>query len=593
MIFEKNIEALRIIKSELAEVIIRTRRDNDLHILTTRNGMPSIKAGNVTLHSRYNPLKESESWVEHHREKIEKSSLICVLGFGLGYHILQLCETTPADIVVFEPRVDILKAAFELMDLTPVLSRIRFVAGDEIPRLKKGFLVLEHKPSVNLNPEHFEKIRSRLNVFKDIKKGLKIMVVGPVYGGSLPIAGYCANALSNLGNEVDFVDNSRYKDVFLSIDSITDDKAHQYRLREMFVSFVSEAVIARCLEIKPDLVFALAQAPLTEASLQKLRENKIPTAFWFVEDFMVMDYWQRVAPFYDYFFTIQKGQFFETLKGIGVKKFSCLPLAASMDVHKKTEPSGDELKICGSDVSFVGAGYYNRRKFFEGLLDFDFKIWGNEWNLNSPLGRCIQRSGERIDTEDIVKIFSASKINVNLHSSAYHEGVNPYGDFVNPRTFEIAACEGFQLVDARSEIQELFKVGEEIVCFEDLSDLRYKIRYYLNNPDERKAIARKAMERVRKDHTYELRMEEMLDLISSMGYDFPPWHSEGEVVEELIDAAGMETELGRYLARFTDKGKVGLDDIVEDIRAGEGALSDVEKIFLLMDSIQQQYAVKK
>ncbi len=593
MIFNDNIEVLKTINPEIAGFIVSARKRDELQILTTRNGLPSIKAGNVTLHSLYDPIKESESWVEHHREKIEKSSVVCVLGFGLGYHILELCKTTLADIVVFEPGVDILKTAFELMDLTPVFSRIRFVTGDEIPRLKKGFAVVEHKPSVNLNPEYFEKIRSRLNVLKSIKKGLKIMVVGPVYGGSLPVAGYCANALSNLGHEVDFVDNSRYKDTFLSIDGITDDKVHQDRLREMFVSFVSEAVIARCLEIKPDLVFALAQAPLTEASLHKLRENKVPTAFWFVEDFRLMDYWQRVAPFYDYFFTIQRGQFFESLKGIGVKNFSCLHLAASMDIHEKTELSGDELKIYGSDVSFVGAGYYNRRKFFEGLLDFDFRIWGNEWNLNSPLGRCIQKSGERMDTEDIVKIFTASKINVNLHSSTYHEGVNPYGDFVNPRTFEISACEGFQLVDSRAEIQELFKVGEEIVCFENLSDLRYKIRYYLNNPDERKAIARKAMERVKKDHTYELRMEEMLDLIVSKGYDFPPWHSEGEVVEELVDAAGVETELGRYLARFTDKGKVGFDDIVEDIKAGKGALSDVEKIFLLMDSIKQQYTVKK
>ena len=155
MIFNDNIEALRIINSELAEVIDRTRRDDDLHILNTRSGMPSVKAGNVTLHSLYNPLKEAESWVEHYREKIEKASLICVFGFGLGYHIQELCKTTDVDVVVFVPGVDILKTAFELMDLTPVISRIRFITGDEIPRLKKGFVVLEHKPSVNLNPEYF------------------------------------------------------------------------------------------------------------------------------------------------------------------------------------------------------------------------------------------------------------------------------------------------------------------------------------------------------------------------------------------------------------------------------------------------------
>ncbi|VAX34435.1 hypothetical protein MNBD_NITROSPIRAE03-516, partial [hydrothermal vent metagenome] len=383
MIFNDNIEVLGTINPKLAGLIVSARKRDGLQILTTRNGLPCIKAGNVTLHSLYNPLKEAESWVEHYREEIEKASLICVFGFGLGYNIQELCKTTEVDVVVFEPRVDILKTAFELMDLTPVLSRIRFITGDEIPRIKKGFVVLEHKPSVNLNPEYFEKIRSRLNVLKNIKKGLKIMVVGPIYGGSLPIAGYCANALSNLGHEVDFVDNSRYEEVLLSIDSITGNKVHQDRLREMFVSFASEAVIARCGETKPDLVFVLAQAPLIESSLQKLRDIKVPTAFWFIEDFRLMSYWQRVAPFYDYFFTIQRGQFFESLKGIGVKNFSCLPLAASVDIHRKTGLSGDEFKIYGSDVSFVGAGYHNRRKFFEGLLDFDFKIWGNEWDLNS------------------------------------------------------------------------------------------------------------------------------------------------------------------------------------------------------------------
>lgn len=29
------------------------------------------------------------------------------------------------------------------------------------------------------------------------------------------------------------------------------------------------------------------------------------------------------------------------------------------------------------------------------------------------------------------------------------DGVEPYGDFVNPRTFESAACGAFQLVDSR------------------------------------------------------------------------------------------------------------------------------------------------
>ena len=48
----------------------------------------------------------------------------------------------------------------------------------------------------------------------------------------------------------------------------------------------------------------------------------------------------------------------------------------------------------------------------------------------------------RLDLE-AVKIFNASRINLNLHSSPYHLGINPEGDYVNPRTFDLAAAGPF------------------------------------------------------------------------------------------------------------------------------------------------------
>lgn len=600
MIFIKNIEILKTINPELAEAILRTPRGDDLQIFTARNGMPSIKVGNITLHSIYEPIKEAEAWVEHHREKIERASALVVLGFGLGYHIIELCKlelfkVTEMDVVVFEPRLDILRTALETVDLTSILSRVRLVTGDETPPVAKGFEILEHKPSVTLSRGYFERLLSRLKVLQAVKKGLKIMVVSPIYGGSLPIARYCASALRNLGHTVDFADNSIYKDAFLGIDKITSNKTHQDQLRALFTTFVSETIMARCAEVKPDLVFALAQAPLSDGCLKRFKDYKIPTAFWFVEDFRLMDYWQRVAPFYDYFFTIQRGKFFDKLKEIGVRNFSYLPMAASMDVHERLDFTREELYTYGSDISFVGAGYYNRRNFLKGLLDFDLKIWGTEWNMNSPLGKCIQRSGERVETEETVKIFNATKVNINLHSSTYHEGVNPYGDFVNPRTFEIAACEGFQLVDHRSEMAELFRIGEEMVCFEDLNDMRHKIKYYLDNPEERYKIARQGRERVVSDHTYKHRMEEMLYSMVKRGYEPPLWRAEreDEDVERLIEEAGKDTELGRYLARFIEKERISISDIVQDIGEGKGDLTETEKIFLLIKEFRGQYAPRK
>jgi len=166
----------------------------------------------------------------------------------------------------------------------------------------------------------------------------------------------------------------------------------------------------------------------------------------------------------------------------------------------------------------VGAGYYNRRNFFQGLLDFDLKMWGSDWQGCPALNSVLQRDGARISTEESVKIFNASTINLNLHSSPYHEGVNPHGDYVNPRTFELAACGAFQLVDHRALLPDLFRVGEEVVCFATLAEARQLISYYLTHADERHAIAARARARALKDHTYEQRMQEMLE--SSLGQLF-------------------------------------------------------------------------
>ena len=146
-----------------------------------------------------------------------------------------------------------------------------------------------------------------------------------------------------------------------------------------------------------------------------------------------------LAPEEDVFFTIQREPFFRELSKLGLKNFAFLPLAADPEVYRPLDLTPEDSRRFGAAVSFVGAGYRNRLAFFQGLLDFDFKIWGSDWNLNSPLGPFIQNHGARVSEEEAVKIFNASRINLNLHSSPYHLAINPEGDYVNPRTFDLAA----------------------------------------------------------------------------------------------------------------------------------------------------------
>lgn len=583
MFFEKNISALKKTAPELAEIITISNKSSGLELVETKTGMPSMKVDNLLLHSRYDPEKEAKEWVAYHAVEIDNASSIFVLGFGLGYHILELCRTTEKDIFIFESRPDILKTAMESVSLTSALGRIRIVTDDKIPSFDKNTAILQHKPSVNISREYFERLLARLGSRAKIDRGIKILVVSPVYGGSHPIALYCSSTLKKMGHNVELIDNSRFTDAMFFAKDIAKDRSRYNRMIDMMTSFLSEAVIARCETFKPDLVFALAQSPLTIECLKRLKNNHIPTAYWFVEDFRLMDYWKNIAGLYDYFFVIQKGDLIDEMRKAGVKNYHYLPLAASPDIHKRIAIRDAERDYYGSDISFVGAGYYNRRHLFKGLLDHDFKIWGTDWDMNSPLARCVQRAAERVDTDETVKIFNASRININLHSSTYHNGINPFGDFVNPRTFELAACGAFQLVDNRSELPGLFKIGEEIIVFNDLEDLKQKIRYYLDNPAERERTAENAKQRVLREHTYEHRMGEMLEYLADNGFTPALQKEEGEIVERLVAEAGQETELGKYLARFTARERITLSDIVRDIEESEGDLNIPETLFLTMN----------
>jgi spore maturation protein CgeB len=356
----------------------------------------------------------------------------------------------------------------------------------------------------------------------------------------------------------------------------------------MVSNVLAEAVVAQALKWEPDLIFALAQAPLHESALARLRKFGVPTAFWFVEDFRVMNYWQRVGPLYDHFFGIQSGEFLQQLQGRGCRGAHYLPMACDPSIHQPLALTPQEHQAYSSDVSFVGAGYYNRRNFFQGLLDFDLKIWGSDWQGCPALNSVLQRDGARISTEESVKIFTASTINLNLHSSPYHEGVNPHGDYVNPRTFELAGCGAFQLMDHRALLPDLFRVGEELVCFSTLTEARRLIAYYGTHADERHAMAGRARARALKDHTYEQRMQEMLEVIFQRDHRrFAARRSAENTAQHLLTKAGDDAELQQLFRQFPPQTPIDLETIIGQVRTGQGTLSDSELTFLFLQEFKK------
>ena len=203
-----------------------------------------------------------------------------------------------------------------------------------------------------------------------------------------------------------------------------------------------------------------------------------------------------------------------------------------------------------------------------------------------PLARLIQLNAARIDTKTCVRIFNASAVNLNLHSSLSHDGVVPEGDFVNPRTFEIVSCGAFQLADKRTLLGELFEEGE-MELFGDLAELRGKIDHYLAQPEERNRFAQLGRARVLREHTYIRRMEELLAVMlvdqSAMAQKHATRMNEQDLMREEIN---HQVGLRELLDRLPLAVSPTLADIYGAIREREGSLSRAEKIFLALKHVE-------
>ena len=416
---------------------------------------------------------------------------------------------------------------------------------------------------------------------------MRVLVVLPMYGGSLPVGRYCAAALSGLGHLVEVFEAPEFYGSFKALKGlkVTTDRL-QY-LENSYLQVVSQAVLAKVETFEPDLVLALAQAPLSIQALKRLRRDGVPTAMWFVEDFRLFTYWQAYAPYYDFFAVIQKDEILSALQGIGVENALYLPMAAQPDVHQTLELPAAERRKFGSDVSFMGAGYPNRRVAFRDLVRFDFKLWGTEWEGDPILAPYVQLAGARVSTEDCVRIFNAAKININLHSSIQAKELVTGGDFVNPRTFEVAACGAFQLVDRRGLMAELF-AEDELAVFDRMEDMLPRIEHYLAHPEEREAIAKRGQARVLADHTYAARMQTLLDFVAARRPGWPKAKAAAPAVE------GMPPELAGDIAALLERlglpANAGFEDVVWALRQQQGKLGELDAAVLFLDEWRKLYA---
>ena len=166
------------------------------------------------------------------------------------------------------------------------------------------------------------------------------------------------------------------------------------------------------------------------------------------------------------------------------------------------------------DVTFVGALNGIRHRSGNATLaraarQLPLEFWGYDlrgWPPWSPIRRRYRGEAWGLD---MFRLLRSSRIVLNRHIGAASHYAN------NMRLYEATGVGSLLLTDEGSNLAELFEPGREVVTYAGVDDLVEKARHYLAAEDERRTIAAAGQARTLREHTYELRMRELAEILRS------------------------------------------------------------------------------
>lgn len=270
---------------------------------------------------------------------------------------------------------------------------------------------------------------------------------------------------------------------------------------------------------KPHGMLVLNGMNLETAKVARVKEMGIRTAVWMTDDPYYSDVTGLFAVHYDHVFTLELScvPFYREL---GCPSVHHLPFANDFRIFRP-RPEDPAKRV---DVLFIGSGYWNRIRFFDRIAPYlatkNVMIAGWWWdrlaNYHLLAGKI--RLGQWMTPAETAEHYASAKIVINLHRAPDDDSYNRNNRrlpalSVNPRTFEIAGSGALQLTDVRMDLQNHYAPGQEIVTYESPEDLIGKIEYYLAREDERLAIIRRGLKRTLREHTYEKRLDALLQVL--------------------------------------------------------------------------------
>ncbi len=150
------------------------------------------------------------------------------------------------------------------------------------------------------------------------------------------------------------------------------------------------------------------------------------------------------------------------------------------------------------DVSFIGSRYGWRAELIEKIAASGISVtcFGRGWPNGS------------VSDQQMIDIYSRSRINLGFSAVAHTRKIC----CLKARDFEIPMSGGLYLTQYHSDLDHVYRVGEEILAWRTADECIAMIRMMLDNPQQADAIRQAGRRRALEDHTYEKRWSQIFQL---------------------------------------------------------------------------------
>lgn len=109
---------------------------------------------------------------------------------------------------------------------------------------------------------------------------------------------------------------------------------------------------------------------------------------------------------------------------------------------------------------------------------------------------------------DVYKILSESLITLNRHGEVSKQYAN------NMRLYEATGMGTCLITEWKENLHTLFEPEKEVVTYRSANELIEKVNYLLENDDERTKIGKAGQKRTLKEHEYQDRIKELLEILN-------------------------------------------------------------------------------